>query len=246
MARQPRFVLPGHPQHVIQRGNNRHVIFAEEADYRFYLDTLKEVCERFACHVHAYVLMTNHVHMLMTPDCEMGISKVMQSLGRRYVQYFNYRYRRTGTLWEGRYKAALLDTEPYLLTCYRYIEQNPVRAGMVARPDAYRWSSYRCNALGEPNVLVTPHYLYLQLAESAEQRYRAYRVLFSTALEEVAVDAIREATNKAWVLGDDRFRLEIEDLLMRQSAPKLRGGTENPRNSRNDKNQSSLTPLITD
>jgi putative transposase len=224
VARQPRFLLPGHPQHVIQRGNNRHVIFADEADYRFYLDTLQEACGRFACRVHAYVLMTNHVHLLMTPDCAAGIGKVMQSLGRRYVQYFNYRYRRTGTLWEGRYKAALLDTEAYLLTCYRYIELNPVRAGMIIRPDAYRWSSHRFNALGEPNVLVTPHHRYLQLAESAEQRYRAYRALFRAALEEVAVNAIREATNKTWVLGDDRFRLEIEDLIMRQSAPKLRGG----------------------
>jgi putative transposase len=224
VARQPRFVLPGHPQHVIQRGNNRHVIFADEADYRFYLDALNEACERFACHVHAYVLMTNHVHMLMTPDDAAGISKVMQSLGRRYVQYFNCRYRRTGTLWEGRYKAALLDTEAYLLTCYRYIELNPVRAGMVTRPGAYCWSSHRCNALGESNVLVTPHPLYLQLAESAQQRYRAYRTLFSFALEENAVHAVREATNKAWVLGDERFRLEIEDLLMRQPAPKSRGG----------------------
>ena len=134
MARQPRFLLPGHPQHVIQRGNNRQVIFADEADCRLYLDTLKEACERFACHVHAYVLMTNHVHLLMTPDCKAGIGKVMQSLGRRYVQYFDYRYRRSGTLWEGRYRAALLDTEPYLLTCYRYIELNPLRAGMVASP----------------------------------------------------------------------------------------------------------------
>jgi len=224
VARQPRFVLPGHPQHVIQRGNNRHVIFADEADYRLYLDTLKEACERFTCRVHAYVLMTNHVHLLMTPDHEAGIGRVMQSLGRRYVQYFNCRYRRTGTLWEGRYKAALLDTEPYLLTCYRYIELNPVRAGMVTRPDAYRWSSHRCNAQGEPDVLVTPHSLYLQLAESEERRFRAYRALFRDPLEEVVIDAIRQATNKAWVLGDDRFRLEIEDLLMRQSAPKLRGG----------------------
>jgi putative transposase len=224
MARQPRFVLPGHPQHVIQRGNNRHVIFADEADYQFYRDTLVEACDRFGCRVHAYVQMTNHVHLLMTPDSEAGIGKVMQSLGRRYVRYFNYRYRRTGTLWEGRYKASLLDTEPYLLTCYRYIELNPVRAGVVSRPDEYRWSSYQCNALGEPDVLVTPHDLYLQLAESAAQRCITYRALFRTVLEGAAVAAIREATNKAWVLGDDRFRLEIEELLMRQAAPKSRGG----------------------
>ncbi len=224
MARQPRFILPGYPQHVIQRGNNRHVIFADEADYQCYLDTLAEACDRFDCRVHAYVLMTNHVHMLMTPDRAAGIGKVMQSLGRRYVQYFNRRYRRTGTLWEGRYKAALLDTESYLMACYRYIELNPVRAGLAARPDDYPWSSYRCNALGETDALVKSHELYLLLAETAVRRYSAYRALFTTALEGSAVAAIREATNKAWVLGDDRFRLEIGDLLQRQAAPKPRGG----------------------
>ena len=134
MARQPRFILPGYPQHVIQRGNNRHIIFADAADYRFYRQQLIDARERFSCRVHAYVLMSNHVHLLITPDIAAGIGKVMQSLGRCYVQYFNYRYRRTGTLWEGRYKAAPLDSEQYLLTCYRYIELNPVRAGMVRRP----------------------------------------------------------------------------------------------------------------
>ena len=141
MARHPRFVLPGHPQHVIQRGNNRNVIFAEDADYCIYMEKLGEACERFGCRIHAYVLMTNHVHLLITPETEQGISKAMQSLGRQYVQYFNYRYQRTGTLWEGRYKASLLDTTQYLLTCYRYIELNPVRACMVEQPAEYRWSS---------------------------------------------------------------------------------------------------------
>lgn len=224
MARQPRFILPGCPQHVIQRGNNRHVIFADAADYQCYLDALEEACNRFDCRIHAYVLMTNHVHLLMTPDRSDGIGKVMQSLGRRYVRYFNNRYHRTGTLWEGRYKAALLDTESYLLTCYRYIELNPVRAGMTVRPDDYRWSSYHCNSLGEHDPLVSPHELYLQLAKSPARRCGIYRALFATALEEFAVAAIREATNKAWVLGDDRFRQEIEDLLQRQAAPKPRGG----------------------
>lgn len=149
MARQPRYVLPGQPQHVIQRGNNRDVIFVAEADYRFYLDKLKDACDRMGCEVHAYVLMTNHVHLLMTPYEENSLGRVMQSLGRRYVQYFNYRYRRTGTLWEGRYRATLIDAESYLLTCYRYIELNPVRAGMVSHPGDYPWSSYRSNALGQ-------------------------------------------------------------------------------------------------
>jgi len=224
MARQPRFVLPGHPQHVIQRGNNRNVIFAEDADYCIYKDKLGEACERFRCRVHAYVLMTNHVHLLITPETEQGISKVMQSLGRQYVQYFNYRYQRTGTLWEGRYKASLLDTTQYLLTCYRYIELNPVRACMVEQPAEYRWSSYRYNAMDMDDPLVMPHDSYLSLAPNKVLRLEAYRALFDNALNEQTLKAIREATNRAWVLGGDRFRNEIEDLLQRQAAPKTRGG----------------------
>ena len=130
MARLPRYVVVGHPQHVIQRGNNRSPTFYENQDYEFYLECLEEACERYRCDVHAYVLMTNHVHLLMSPWQRNSISKVLQSVGRRYVQYINYYYKRTGTLWEGRYKATLIDTERYLLTCYRYIELNPVRAGM--------------------------------------------------------------------------------------------------------------------
>ncbi len=139
MARLPRFVIPGQPQHVIQRGNNSEVIFVSDDDYGFYLESLQDACNQHQCDVHAYVLMTNHVHLLMTPHVENGISKVIQSLGRRYVQYFNYTYDRTGTLWEGRYKATLIDSEQYLLTCSRYIELNPVRAQMVNHPSEYPW-----------------------------------------------------------------------------------------------------------
>jgi putative transposase len=147
MARLPRFSIPGQSQHVIQRGNNRDAIFVADEDYGFYLEKLKDACQKFHCEIHAYVLMTNHVHLLITPYSENGISKVMQSLGRFYVQYFNYQYRRTGTLWEGRYRATLLDSEQYLLICSRYIELNPVRAGMVLHAGEYPWSSYRCNAM---------------------------------------------------------------------------------------------------
>ena len=134
MARLPRFVMPGQPQHVIVRGNNRTEIFCADTDYQFYLEKLQLACEEHACQIHAYVLMTNHVHLLITPQEEQSIGKAMQMLGRYYVQYYNYTYRRTGTLWEGRYKATLIDFETYLLTCMRYIELNPVRAGMVATP----------------------------------------------------------------------------------------------------------------
>lgn len=161
MPRKPRFTLPGIPQHIIQRGNNREPCFFAEEDYRRYLDDLAEVAEKHGCRIHAYVLMTNHVHLLMTPAREHSISDTMQALGRRYVYYINKTYRRTGTLWEGRYKASLIDTEAYLLTCMRYIELNPVRATMVEHPGEYQWSSYAANAQGTTNPRITPHPVYL-------------------------------------------------------------------------------------
>jgi len=224
MARQPRFVLPGQPQHVIQRGNNRDVIFASEADYQFYLEKLAEACSKHCCDVHAYVLMTNHVHLLMTPHEDQSISKVMQCLGRYYVQYFNYTYHRTGTLWEGRYKAALIDSENYLLTCYRYIELNPVRAAMVEHPAEYKWSSYQYNALGEDDKLITPHDLYMKLATTPKKRRKEYSDLFDNHISPKKLDEIRAATNKAWVIGSDSFKEKIEKLTQRQSVPKQRGG----------------------
>ncbi|MBL1274469.1 MAG: transposase [Ectothiorhodospiraceae bacterium] len=224
MARLPRFVIPGQPQHVIQRGNNREVIFVTVVDYQFYFEILKEACAKYQCDVHAYVLMTNHVHLLMTPNTDDGISKVMQSLGRRYVQYFNYTYDRTGTLWEGRYKATLIDTEHYLLTCSRYIELNPVRAKMIKHPSDYLWSSYSHNALGKENSLITPHSLYKKLGRSCAEREKAYRELFRARIADLTLSEIREATNKSWVLGNDRFRKKIEKLTDRQVTPKARGG----------------------
>lgn len=224
MARQPRFLLPGYPQHVIQRGNNRDVIFAAEGDYRFYLDKLAEGCRRYGCRVHAYVLMTNHVHLLVTPEAEKSISRTMQALGRCYVQYFNYVYGRTGTLWEGRFRATLVDTDNYLLACYRYIEENPVRAGMVTSPAGYRWSSYLCNVFGTEDALVSPHESYLALGKTAAARQQAYLNLFEKPLRKEDVGRIREATNKAWVLGDDRFQARIESLVNRRVSPKLKGG----------------------
>lgn len=224
MARQPRFVLPGQPQHVIQRGNNRDVIFAAEEDYCFYLEKLGQACKRFGCQLHAYVLMTNHVHLLITPSTMTSISQVTQSLGRYYVQYFNYQYRRTGTLWEGRYKASLIDAEQYLLTCYRYIELNPVRAGMVSQPNDYHWSSYRRNALGHEDELISDHELYHCLGATAKARQEAYQALFGQTINAETLKLIRDNTQNAWVLGNDRFREKIEVLTKRQTAPKRRGG----------------------
>ena len=247
MARQPRFILPGYPQHVIQRGNNRQVIFCAENDYRFYLENLSDAADEFDCDIHAYVLMTNHVHLLVTPQQENSVSKMMQSLGRRYVQYFNYTYRRTGTLWEGRYKASLIDTDLYLLTCMRYIELNPVRArDMVDHPAEYPWSSYRHNALGKQDALIEEHALYKQLGVCAKTRYLAYQALFKSAVSDTTLDEIRAATNKAWVLGSDYFIKQVQQLVNRQLMPKKRGGDRRSKKYSAclaKTNQSSLTPL---
>lgn len=226
MPRLPRYVLPGHPQHVIQRGNNRCPIFIAEEDYVRFREELSDACRRFHCLIHAYVFMTNHVHLIMTPERENSIAKVLQSVGRRYVQYFDFAYQRTGTLWEGRYKATLIDTERYLLTCYRYIELNPVRANMVTHPSAYRWSSYRANALGQHDPLLTPHAEYLALGSRHDERQAAYRTLFEVHLDDMTLAEIREATQKAWVLGNDRFKDDIERLLQRRTRPLPRGGDQ--------------------
>ncbi len=224
MARLPRFVIPGQPQHIIVRGINREAIFCQEKDYQFYLEKLRYASEKYGCQLHAYVLMTNHVHLLLTPDTEAGIGKTIQSIGRYYVQYFNYHYQRTGTLWEGRYKATLIDSEQYLLTCYRYIELNPVRAGMVGHPSEYPWSSYRFNALGEANANVTMHRLYKRLGSKSAERQKAYRALFRSHLSGQVLDDLRESTNKSWVLGSSRFKRGIERKLNRRVSPISRGG----------------------
>lgn len=224
MPRLPRYVLPGHPQHVIQRGNNRCPIFVAEEDYGSFRHYLREACRRHDCEVHAYVFMTNHIHLVMTPGKEDSLARVLQSVGRRYVQYFNTTYRRTGTLWEGRYKATVIDTERYLLTCYRYIELNPVRANMVAHPGDYPWSSYAYHALGTPDPVLTAHALYQALGSLPEQRQSAYRDLFQVHIDNKTLDEIRQATQKGWALGNDRFREEIERILMRRTGPLPRGG----------------------
>ena len=224
MARLPRFVLPGQPQHIILRGNNRNEIFCADADYPFFLEKLKLACEKHGCLLHAYVLMTNHVHLLISPQAEHSLNKALQMLGRYYVQYYNDSYQRTGTLWEGRYKATLIDSVTYLLTCMRYIELNPVRAGMVDHPSGYHWSSYPGNALGKIDELLTPQLEYKRLGKTVSERQAAYRQLFKHHLSESSMDEIREATNKAWVLGSDRFKQRIQKQLERRVVPNERGG----------------------
>ncbi len=213
MPRKPRFFLPGMPVHAIQRGNNRQAVFFDGEDYRAYLGWLKLAAEKYVCHIHAFVLMTNHVHLLVTPSQPDSLSRLFQYVGRHYVAYVNHAYGRTGTLWEGRYKASLIEEERYLLTCYRYIEMNPVRAGMVNSPEQYDWSSYRFNALGEVNPLIVPHPLYQHLDSTDDKRQSAYCSLFNGALDVAQMDEVRAATQSGTPLGDSRFRAEIERVL---------------------------------
>jgi len=224
MPRLPRFNLLDVPQHVIQRGNNRQACFFEPDDYLFYLDCLKTAADAAGCDVHAYVLMTNHVHVLTTPRREHAVPRMMQSVGRRYVQYINKKNRRTGTLWEGRYRASLVEAEPYLLTCYRYIEMNPVRArGMVDTPEQYRWSSYHANALGHGDAWLTPHPLYDALGRTSAERQARYRSLFSDKLGADTLHEIRQSVNQGVVLGDETFRDQIEAALDVRARPGRRG-----------------------
>ncbi len=215
MPRSPRPDLAGVPQHVVQRGHDRAPCFFDEEDYRCYLTRLHQATVRYACQVHAYVLMTNHVHLLVTPTSVGGVSRMMQWLGRQYVGYVNARYRRTGTLWEGRFKSCLVDTERYLLTCYCYIELNPVRAAMVAGPEAYRWSSHRANASGGADPVITPHAEYLRLGADAAIRQKAYRMLFWQAPDEHRLAEIRAYVQQQRALGSRRFQAEVEAVLGR-------------------------------
>ena len=181
---------------MIQRGNNRELIFVGRDDYLFYLECLQDAAKRYELSIHAYVLMTNHVHLLASPKTKESIPKTLQSVGRRYVQYFNYTYERTGTLWEGRYKSTVIDSDRYLLTCMRYIELNPVRAGMMKHPREYPWSSYAANADGKEKKLLTQHALYRLLGTNAAERQSAYRQLFRATIGKAVLEALREATNK--------------------------------------------------
>ncbi len=213
MPRKPRFFLPDVPVHIIVRGNSRKAIFAEEVDYQVYLDWLKEGSEVLDCKIHAYVLMTNHVHFLVSASLPQNLSKLIQYVGRKYVPFFNHKYNCSGTLWEGRFKASSIDSEAYLLSCYRYIELNPVRANMVKDPDDYPWSSYAANGLGVVNSLITPHRLYMSLGTDTKQRLSVYREGFKKVMAKGLLNKIRASVQTGTPLGNERFKDEIEQLL---------------------------------
>jgi len=223
MARLPRLVIPGQPHHVIQRGNDRRLIFRDLADHQVFLDRLGQAARQFQVAIHAYVLMPNHLHLLATPVDQAGLGRMMQWVGRHYVPYFNYKYQRVGTLWQGRYKATVIDSERYFLVCSRYIELNPVRAGMLADPAEYPWSSYRHHIGGTPDPLVTDHALYWALGNTPFARERAYRELIEQALAADDIAALNEATDKGWALGSEHFASALERQTERRVQPARRG-----------------------
>ena len=223
MPRKPRFYLPGAPVHAVQRGHNKAAVFLDDFDYLEYLRCLKQASDTYGCKVHAYVLMTNHIHLLMTPEDGMSVSKLFQWLGGHYVRYANETYGRSGSLWEGRYKATIVQSQNYFLTCQRYLEMNPVRAGMVDHPAKYRWSSYSANALGVSNSILSEHEEYLLLGRTPEERQSAYRGLFDTALEVEEIALQRSALQTGTPLGNDRFRSQIEAVSGRKTGFLKRG-----------------------
>lgn len=219
MPRRARLAVAGIPWHIVQRGNNRSACFFRDEDYRYYLDTLAQQAQKHECAIHAYVLMTNHMHILLTPGEEDGASRLMKDLGQRYTQYVNRRYRRSGTLWEGRFHSCLTWEDRYVLACYRYIEMNPVRAKMVENPAAYPWSSFGTNALGYYSEMISAHGAYLALGSDAEVRRSAYRGLLDDATEGELTEDIRTATHGNYALGSRKFQEQIEQMLARRASP---------------------------
>ncbi len=226
MPRRLRISVPDVATHVIQRGNNRNPCFFRDSDYLYYLAQLRTLTREIGCSVHAYCLMTNHVHLLLTPQAPQACTTLMKHLSQRHAQYVNRTYERTGSLWDGRFRSCLTESRRYVLACYRYIELNPVRAGMVDAPGSYPWSSYAANAQGAPSGLIAPHPEYLALGTQPAFRYAAYAQLFEDALEPSLLANIRESTNGGYALGSDQFRSEISRSLGRRV---VRGRPGRPR-----------------
>jgi putative transposase len=234
MARLPRLTVPGYPHHIIQRGNNRQPIFVDAEDDKQLLGMLEEHSRRFRVAVHAYVLMSNHFHLLATPEDASGVPLMMQAIGRQYVRYFNRRQARTGTLWEGRYRSTLIQAERYLLACMVYIDLNPVRAGMVSDPAAYPWSSH-AHYIGRRNDrLVTPHPLYWQLGNTPFSREAAYVELVRTGLTLSQQQALTDSALRGWALGEPEY---VAQLQQRTDRRLIKAQPGRPRN---------LSPIRTD
>ncbi len=232
MARKPRFNLKDYPQYLMQRGHNRLPCFFDDEDYAFFLECLQKATAQYQCDLHAYALLNNEFHLIATPRIEGGIPQMMQSLGRRYVQYVNHRYHRSGTLWEGRYKSSLIDSAGYLITCTRYVEALPQDRGLNESQELYPWSSHAKHALGEDNALITEHRIFQELGESDQERSQVFQAFCSTPLDSGIKKHIAEMLNLEMVLGGDMFKYRIQNLVDRPVLPKKRGrppkGTQPP------------------
>jgi len=223
MARLPRLTLPGYPHHIIQRGNNRQAIFASVADYQTLLDLLTENAKKFDVAIHAYVLMSNHFHLLATPQTLDGLPQMMQAVGRRYVRHFNDSQKRSGTLWEGRYKSTLIQTDRYLLACMAYIDLNPVRASLVAQARDYPWSSYAHYAGLRSDKLITPHPLIWELGNTPFAREAAYAELVRTGINSAQQAALTDATLTGWALGEPDFLADLQKRTQRRASKSMAG-----------------------
>jgi putative transposase len=223
MARLPRLTLTGYPHHVILRGNNRQEIFMSVADREFMLSVLSEEAKQHGVEVHAYVLMSNHIHLLLTPQRDQALPRMMQALGRRYVRHFNQRHGRTGTLWEGRYRSCLIQTERHLLACMAYMDLNPVRAGLVADPSEHPWSSHGHYTGVRVDKNLTPHALYWQLGNTPFDREAAYTDLVRAGLPANQVGALTQATLSGWALGDEAFKRGLQSQTARRVSPARAG-----------------------
>jgi putative transposase len=223
MARTSRFVLPNQPHHIIQRGHDRQAIFVDEEDFSSFLRWLREASRQFKVAIHAYVLMGNHFHLLATPSDVLGLGRMMQWIGRFYVPFFNRKYGRTGTLWQGRFKTSIIDSERYFLICSRYIEMNPVRAGLVPQPSAYRWSSYAHHVGDRPDGLIADHPLYWAMGNTPFEREAAYKQFMAQPIVQAEVDELNQAVLKGWALGSDAFKKQLEKQSRRRVGPGKRG-----------------------
>lgn len=223
MARLPRLTLPGYPHHVIQRGNNRQAIFSSSVDYQTLLDLLGENAKKFDVAIHAYVLMGNHFHLLATPQTQDGLPQMMQAVGRRYVRYFNDTQKRSGTLWEGRYKSTLIQTERYLLACMAYIDLNPVRAGLVTQARDYPWSSHGHYTGQRTDKLITPHALIWELGNTPFAREAAYAALVQAGIQPVQQAALTDSVLRGWALGEPDFVADLQKKTQRRVVKSVAG-----------------------
>ena len=223
MARLARLTVPGHPHHIIQRGNNRQLIFTRNADFEMLLSLVNEHARMQKVAIHAYVLMSNHFHLLATPETADGIPRLMQAVGRRYVRYFNQSYLRTGTLWEGRYKSTLIQAEHYLLACMIYLDLNPVRAKMVSTAADYRWSSYHHYAGQTTDHLITSHPLYWEMGNTPFAREVAYVAMVDSGIGVDQQKVLTESALHGWVLGDGQYIAALQKQTPRRIAKKSAG-----------------------